>query len=79
MQIFLDDQKLKQLFKEAIKETIYEKKDYIQNTITEAIQEINLTEKINMYGNINDFNRNEMLKIMGRNQLKLKLTQNSES
>lgn len=79
MQIFLDDQKLKQLFKEAIKETIYEKKDYIQNAITEAIQEINFTEKINMYGNINDFTRNEMLNIMGRNQLKLKLTQNSES
>ena len=79
MQIFLDDQKLKQLFKEAIKETIYEKKDYIQNAITEAIQEIHFAEKMNFAGDLNDFPRNEMFKIMGRNQLKLKLTQNSES
>ncbi|MFQ5584561.1 MAG: hypothetical protein ACE5GL_09025 [Calditrichia bacterium] len=79
MQISIDDARLKELFKEAIAETLHEKRGFIYNAIAEVIRDYGMANPSAFVSHEVELAGNEILKILERNQLKLNLFQNSGS
>lgn len=79
VQISIDDAKLKELFKEAIAETLHEKRGFIYNAIAEVIRDYGLTNPTPFVTHEAEIAGGEILKYLERNQLKLNLFQNSGS